>query len=198
VEVEYVNHAWGTEHTGSIVDTCGDVWKYDISENPQEQKLTVRDKIKLGTKQKATITGQQLIELKHGIQKLETAGNTKWVDSGRHYFDAGVVKMIVYVRSKKEGEGPGEAPMLIWQHGDFQGQLDGKETSDLVGQIRSLGLPESNRFDRDEIPTPKSPETKTTTTEQKQECSFIWLPNGRKVKQISVPGRTGQCFEPAR
>jgi hypothetical protein len=85
-EVEYINHAWGFQHTGHFITSSGDVRKYDVSD-----LKTATNKIKYDRSQLLYKVSSQVMtnlcnslknipikELKQTGDKIYDAGNTSF------------------------------------------------------------------------------------------------------------------------
>lgn len=96
-DIEYINHAWGFHHYGTLIMPNGTIRQYDFSSDKNKNQKSLSHKVK-----KSSVVGHLKFNQIHQLCTLLTSVQTLSVKSmGRTAFDAGSTSFQGYRRQSK-------------------------------------------------------------------------------------------------
>jgi hypothetical protein len=119
-QVDYVNYAWGYQHTGFIIDNTGNILTYKNPENWNfpDKDLNLSESQVLSNLTSCTRTGKKISpgELKKNAGYIKNISSSKVTAMKNVAADAGSIEYLCFQFSEKSGTYKGT---LIKMEGDF-------------------------------------------------------------------------------
>jgi hypothetical protein len=119
-QVDYINYAWGYQHTGFIIDNTGNILTYKNPENWNfpDRDLNLSESQVLSNLASCTRTGKKISagELKKNAAYIKNISSSKVTAMKNVAADAGSIEYLCFQFSEKSGSYKGT---LIKMEGDF-------------------------------------------------------------------------------
>jgi hypothetical protein len=142
-EIRYLNNAWGFRHTGTMIDICGQIFKYDFSSSnggsKESMNWTTEERLAKAefTRRLPKKEFEELVELTEEAIQAGFAENWKktgWAN------DAGTSTYSIYVMVSKSSYHPKGSveEFVLAKFGDEQGHVETEESVKLVERMRQL------------------------------------------------------------
>ena len=140
-QYEYVNNAWGRQHTGWLIDSLGNVYSYNRPEEWNNlDSLNKIDSEKFHANLEycdSILFTVDKTELFKKIDLIPKASQGKISDPVHEMYDAGITTFSAFILNSETNK---YECILLIQYGDFRRENDAAEANELYNYLEEIRL----------------------------------------------------------